>query len=252
MRFLAILLLVTFTNQAHAADDKDKVCKLVSTYSPAQNVVYQAGVDVNGNPVVGADLNTSPMNEALNIIKVPLNVDLAQRVARLTGQGIEMNAPLGMLEIQQNGKITYNGEDWTKPVMTLCGQSFKEVTVNEIMVPTETIQNIEPAAQPAVDEIQLLRQEVEALKEELAIKKADDAIAIPTVSPPTEATMPSVQAPTVQMLDEVTPTKERMKNMNRAKVSSPAKPIQPLIGIPRKIETEPEIIKGQDYRDYNE
>ena len=259
IRLLTLIVAFTIssvTAQAQDNSDDNAVCKILATHSSTNNVVYQAGVDVNGNPVVPAQLNSDPIIDSLNIVKVPLNINLAQRVSRLSGQGIQMDAPLGMLEIHQDGKIKYNGEDWTKPVMTLCGKSYKEVTVNEIMVPKEQAASmIEPAATQEVDEVQILRQEVEALRNELAVKSAEEALAIPEVSPPEledNITMPAVKAPSIEMLDEVTPTKERMQNMTRAKLSPPAKPIQPLIGIPKAAPTEPEVIKGQDYRDYNE
>lgn len=255
---LVATTVTTFSMNAQAQGDKNAVCQLLPKQNAAQNVVYQAGVDAYGNAVVPADMNAAPMDGVLNMVKVPLNMDLARRVSTLTGQGIEMNAPLGMLEVHENGQVKYNGEDWTQPILTLCGQSYKQVTVNEVMVPNS--QAMPEAVAPVVetitsqesDEVQILRQEVEALKNELAMKSAQESVAIPQVSVPTQAVVP--QAPKIEFLDEVSPTKDRMANMDRPKLSEPASPIKPLVGIPKvtsKLEKN-DIIQGQDHRNYNE
>jgi hypothetical protein len=120
---ISLFLAMMVTGSAQA-QELDPICKIVTSHTPRSDVAYQAGVDAYGNAVVPADLNTSNF-QVPNVIKVPLNVDLAERMAVLAG-GVQLEAPLGMIEIHQDGRVRYNDEDWTNHVMTLCGQSHKE------------------------------------------------------------------------------------------------------------------------------
>ena len=118
------LLIAGMTGEV-LAEETDPLCKVVANHAPRSDVAYQAGVDAYGNAVVPADLNASGF-QVPNVIKVPLNIDLAKRMAVLV-DGIQLEAPLGMIEIHQDGRVRYNDQDWTAPVKTLCGQSHKVV-----------------------------------------------------------------------------------------------------------------------------
>jgi hypothetical protein len=120
------------------AQETDVLCKAVTQHTPQSDVAYQAGVDAYGNAVVPADLNSAPF-QVPNVIKVPLNIDLAERMGALV-DGVQLEAPLGMIEIHQDGRVRYNDQDWTAPVMTLCGQADKvkkEIPVKKIKKPRE-------------------------------------------------------------------------------------------------------------------
>jgi hypothetical protein len=71
----------------------------------------------------------------------------------LSNKGINMEAPLGMLEIHQDGTIRYNDQDWTAPVLTLCGQSHKQTETAETTPPPITEEVKEQDRQPAPDTI---------------------------------------------------------------------------------------------------
>ena len=135
MRLCLIILLISFMSlpvQAEEiSEEKPAVCKIAVQHKPASDVAYQPGVDASGNAVVPADLNAAPFKTP-EIIKVPLSVDLAQRMNSLGNKGINMEAPLGMLEIHQDGTIRYNDQDWTAPVLTLCGESHKQTENAEV------------------------------------------------------------------------------------------------------------------------
>ena len=100
-----------------AANNSNAVCQTLVNHKPMAGVAYQPGVDVKGNAVVPADVNAAQF-KVPDIIKVPLTIDLAKRVASLTGTGIQMDGNMGMLEIHENGKVMYNDQDWTSPVNT--------------------------------------------------------------------------------------------------------------------------------------
>lgn len=224
---LLTLFLLSFPAYAQEkSENKYDVCKLLPKHTPADDVAYQAGADVNGNAVVPADLNAAPMAEVLNVIKVPLNVDLAQNVAALQEQGIQLEAPLGMLDIYQDGRVLYNGQDWTTPVMMLCGKSHKVVT-EEII---EVLPTVEPTAPIAPKFNEAADIEKPVLPNELVIESPEEAIEMPAVSAPVVEEAPAPP-----------------------KVSQPPEPIRPLIGTPKGASKTKApasgIIQGQDYRD---
>ena len=126
LMIIAVFLLSSFEVQASEA-----VCRILEREAKVAPAAYVGGVDVNGKEVVPADINNTP-SIVPEVIKVPLTVDLAQRVASLTDQAGLLEAPLGMIEIHQDGTVKYNDEDWTNSVKALCGQSLKETTVVEI------------------------------------------------------------------------------------------------------------------------
>ena len=145
----AFLAMTVFLWTPAYAEQPDPVCQIVERHVPANDVAYQAGVDVYGRSVVPADLNAAP-SILPKIIKVPLSIDLAKRMNLLV-DGLQMEAPLGMLEIYPDGRVRYNDQDWTAPVMTLCGESHKVEQVTE---------TLNPAAQTPVEDDGLGNQDV--------------------------------------------------------------------------------------------
>ena len=243
--FVAMLLAMTLgvTGGAQAQEKLPDACKLIPDHN---NVAYQPGVDVDGNAVVPADLNAGhQLGDILNVVKVPLEFDLAQRIGGLNTQGVDLDTTLGMLEIHQSGRVLYNGQDITKPVMTICAKSHKEVTVDivevekpamaEKMTEKEVIVPTKPIA-PEFNEAAMIEKTV--LPSKLAIDSAEEAFQMPAVSAPI---VEAVEIP---------------------KVSQPDVIKQPLIGTPKiknnetvsniKTANDDGVIKGQDYRDYNE
>lgn len=115
------------------AEDKPVECRLIEKHIPNDDVTYQPGVDVYGRAVAPATLNAQTI-DIPDVIKVPLSINLTERLDILV-EGLDLEAPLGMLEIGQDGSVIYNGEDWSAPVATLCGHSHK--VVEEPVNPTE-------------------------------------------------------------------------------------------------------------------
>ncbi len=221
-RFIVLTLLsgLVFSTSAQAQEiANNAVCQLLKKGLTSNNVAYQPGVDAYGNAVVPADgvVNNHVAGE---IVKIPLTIDLAEKVRRIQGMGAEIDAKMGMVEIHPNGKVSYNDQDWTKQVKALCGQSFKEVTV-EVIEPPQNMKPtmIEPAA-PASPVIET--PQIEVLPNKLAV----------------DATSARVIQPT----------------MRKPMVSKPVEPIQPLIGTPKgkTVEAQSDIITGSEFKEYNE
>lgn len=122
MKYILTTLLIMFVSVPAWSDELPGECRLLGAHKPDSGVAYQPGVDVHGNPVAPADLNGGAAMAVSETVTVPLSVDLAERLQNSHVQGLQLEAPLGMLEIHQNGRVVYNGEDWTPQVYASCGR----------------------------------------------------------------------------------------------------------------------------------
>src|SRR5688572_20512159 len=107
-----LLLVVVFLAGAAKAETLPPECKFLPEHVPSDDVAYKPGVDVHGKPVVPADLNDTAF-EVPEVITVPLSIDLAEKLQTLSVPGFQLEAPLGLLEIHENGRVTYEGREWT-------------------------------------------------------------------------------------------------------------------------------------------
>lgn len=116
----AIIITIILANPhfvCAASPELDSVfCQALIKHVPDANVAYQAGVDVNGKPVVPADL---PDNNAFQLqpISIPLTVDLLKTLNIPTGNFPLNNMArndinLGMLTIDGDN-VLYNGKPLT-------------------------------------------------------------------------------------------------------------------------------------------
>ncbi len=115
-------------------------CKTIAEYFPQADVNYQPGVDVNGKAVVPADLNAAPM-ELPDIMTIPLSIDLAKRLPDAPA-GAQMEASLGFLEVHKDGRVTYEGKDWTPQVYAICrGETLPPLGAEDGQTGGETVQS---------------------------------------------------------------------------------------------------------------
>jgi len=124
MRWVLLTLILVLPSIAKAQDVVNTVppeCRMLPDHKPSADVAYKPGVDVHGNPVVPADVNATPFEGANQTVVVPLTVDLAKRMHQAP-QGAELEGNLGYLEIHPDGRVVYNGQDWTNQVYVLCGK----------------------------------------------------------------------------------------------------------------------------------
>ena len=83
-------------------------CSRLVTHVASADVAYQPGVDVNGNAVAPADLNSQPQIRVPDVISIPVTIDLA------TNLGI--NTPflarptVGEVQVTSDGRVTFNGQ----------------------------------------------------------------------------------------------------------------------------------------------
>jgi len=131
---LLTMLLFSFPVMAQGVNgggDTEAVCDALTKYKKINSATYVPGVDVSGNAVVSADLNT-PDTVIKNITKVPLTVNLANRLRSLQGAGLEMQSNIGMLEIHEDGRVMFNDQNLTSDVKTVCGIPHEVKEVAEV------------------------------------------------------------------------------------------------------------------------
>ncbi len=163
---------------------------ILSTQGSNVGPTYQAGVDAYGRPVVPANVDQAYTRDVIgqnDKVRVPLEMDLAQRLLTMPqAQGITLQAPLGMLEVYKDGRVTYNDQDWTSPINSLCGRPQRVVTTPQVV---ENVQApiVAPTAPTAP---------VEATMQNIVEPVMVEPSAPATVSPsvPLETTAPSIQA----------------------------------------------------------
>ncbi|MGQ0526836.1 MAG: hypothetical protein ACT4OY_02210 [Alphaproteobacteria bacterium] len=109
-------------------------CQKLPHHRPDASVAYQPGADVQGRAVMPADINT-PVNSTLDPMQVPVTIDLAQRAGLGLPADTEMDAAVAMLDIYEDGRVLYNGQDISSNTRYLC----------------ETVDNEQPKPEKAKD-----------------------------------------------------------------------------------------------------
>ncbi len=120
--FLIFALAALFAPSVQA-QDQETVCRLWQQQkSGNQGAAYRPGVDVNGNPIVPADLDAAPAPFSGTTIAIPVTIDLAQKVSQTQTlpQGMELKAGVGVMEIRPDGAVFYDGRDMTGSMAVLC------------------------------------------------------------------------------------------------------------------------------------
>lgn len=108
------------------AQNSAALCKIYMQQggSAAVSANYQPGVDVNGRPVVPADGGAATAIGAPGSVRIPVTVDLAQRLGIPVPGGVALDAPVGVANISGNGAVSFNGHDITAQTATLCTQPY--------------------------------------------------------------------------------------------------------------------------------
>ncbi len=98
------------------------LCEFLPVKEHFMGADYVPGVDVNGKPVVPADVKAQA-DSYVDIIKIPITIDLAQQLTQTLPQGTEMNAQVAMVEIHKDSKVIYNGQDVSARAYEICGKT---------------------------------------------------------------------------------------------------------------------------------
>jgi len=152
MKIIYILVLLLMPSIAMADPQTEAVCGTLTKYKKVNDAAYRPDADVNGNAVVPADIDAD--NVVIeNVTKVPITVDLANRIARLRDKGVEMDAAVGSITIYPDGRLKMGEQDVTKEIRLMCGQSqiLEETQTPQEQQHQETPDQIMRAQEPAGD-----------------------------------------------------------------------------------------------------
>lgn len=86
----------------------EKDCSRLVKHVASADVNYQPGVDVRGNSVAPADLNSGSQVALPDGFSFPLTIDLSERLG-LDSSDILARPVLGEIKVS-GGKVTFNGE----------------------------------------------------------------------------------------------------------------------------------------------
>lgn len=90
--------------------------RLFTEHRPAADVAYKPGVDVNGKPVAGADLNPAPQIKVPETVTFDIAVDLTRYGVPASSPLFQPNVKLGQVQMDlASGKVLYNGEPLGNP-----------------------------------------------------------------------------------------------------------------------------------------
>jgi len=133
---LAAFLVLTASSSAQAQQDdtadaaayiKDLCERYTSgnTAPPVSGAEYVPGVDVNGSPVVPADLSGNYTSSGFIDVpkELPINIDLAQRYGLDLPAGIELKPEIGHISLRPNGQAFYGDAEISAAMDKLCKNS---------------------------------------------------------------------------------------------------------------------------------
>ena len=119
MKFLLFALMLlcvpTLAQAQENQSEKDRsvivdpdICRALVQHTPDDDVAYQPGVGVDGDPVVGADLNDSAF-QAPNEYSFDITVDVSEYQNMAQPDGIEGQLRIGRITYE-NGRLLMDGK----------------------------------------------------------------------------------------------------------------------------------------------
>ncbi len=106
--------------QAEGLSASALLCKELAQPGKVAGAAYVPGVDVYGRKVASADVGTDNQVMPLQVLRIPIDVDLAQRFHLALPSGVELKPTLGMMNISQDGTVDFNGQDITQQAGAFC------------------------------------------------------------------------------------------------------------------------------------
>lgn len=120
----SVLTVMAVANPAQA--NPSVLCSVRANYDAASgDAAYQPGVDARGKAVAPADL-AAPAVIVPSALRIPLTVDLSQRLNEVLPDGRKLEAQVGVIEVKQDGKVFFNGQDLTGPATAMCDNLEKQ------------------------------------------------------------------------------------------------------------------------------
>lgn len=146
------LILMGFAVPSMAQDHRT-LCRVVEAYTGA-DAAFVPGVDARGRAVAPADV-TTPVRMSGGVVRMPLTVDLAQRLNMPVGT--ELRPVLGFLEVHPDGTVLFDGQDISGNVNTVCKTAGGAKFIPASDIPTTYgRRSPEPTPDPALEPAPLL------------------------------------------------------------------------------------------------
>lgn len=126
MRFILMVgafTLVSFVVQAETMSASSLLCTELSQSSKVAGAAYVPGVDVKGRRVTSADVGSDNQVMAMDVVRIPIDVDLAQRFGLALPAGVELKPTLGVMSISQDGTVTFDGQNLTQQAGAYCSDA---------------------------------------------------------------------------------------------------------------------------------
>ncbi|MCB1532405.1 MAG: hypothetical protein KDJ35_06005 [Alphaproteobacteria bacterium] len=142
MRYIAFLFVGLFWSASALAQDVElKIpCNEIVINKDVQGAEYTPGVDVNGNPVVGADVqsNMQPLNYP---VRVPIEIDILKFLDLDIPEGVvagaDQDVEVAFFDVFEDGRVEYNGRDISSVVSHSCGEELMPVVAPEEPAPSK-------------------------------------------------------------------------------------------------------------------
>lgn len=169
---------------APAMANPSVLCSVRDSYKGSAASVsphYQPGVDVHGKAVVPADVS-APAMTVPQTTRIPLTVDLAQRLNDVLPAGMKLESTVGLVEIGSSGSVSINGKDLSGPADAMCATIEKQKAAAMKTKDTPKRKKAAPAkpATPVVD------------------APAVEAAPAPEVAAPEAVVAPVIEAPAIE------------------------------------------------------
>lgn len=126
MRALLLAACMTAMAVPAWAQSRETLCGLLPVNERFAGADYVPGVDVSGKPVVPADV-TAQAPGMIDVIRIPVTIDLVQQLGQQLPAGTEMDAQVAMVEIYRDSRVVYNGQDLTPQAYALCGKQLPDI-----------------------------------------------------------------------------------------------------------------------------
>lgn len=202
----SFLTIVTVAMPAMA--NPSVLCSVRANYEAAgSGAAYQPGVDVDGKAVAPAD-TAAPVNVVPQTLRIPLTVDLAQRLNEVLPDTAKLETEVGVVEVRQDGHVIINGKDLTGPATAMCNtiEKQKEAALKTKDAPKKkaVVKPVEPeVTEPVIEEPTAVETPV---VEEPKVEAAPEAVVEPTVADPVVAEpAPAPAEPAPQVLEPTPP-----------------------------------------------
>jgi len=160
--FIVLLMIASTHVKAHAQEkegvmnpENSALCRLLDKQSAVKGAIYQPRVDEKGKPVMPADVAGVSTFGMPDVITIPLDVSLQNRLRALKEFGFDADTNLGVAEIYSDGKVSVNGQDVSSQTGILCAKSQRIVTDVKEVPATK----VEPSPVPETPSAEVIERE---------------------------------------------------------------------------------------------